>query len=387
MQSKKKSRKINKKMKYLKRDRSIITNKKDLEILKVFKDFPVFIGATNQPYKKDLRADLSIAIDKDTGIIQLNKLLPLDIVYSQYHSEALGGVWKEHHDLFIAFLSKYKLNKILEIGGSNGYMAKEYLKKNKKADWIMVEPTPSIKSFKRLLIIPKMFDKKFKLDYEVDGVVHSHVFEHIYDSAEFLEAISNFLKSGQYHIFTVPNLYKYLKNKYANWINFEHTIFLTEYYIDYLLKLYGFEIIEKKYFKEHSIFYSTRKLEKNKKIAPIKNIYKENKKLFESFMLFYKKDVKRINKKVEKFDGEIYLYGAHIISQFTIAMGLNGKIIKVLDNSNIKKGKRLYGTKYIIDKPSIIKNKAKVAVILRMGAHGEEVRKQILSINPNTLII
>jgi hypothetical protein len=166
-------------MKYIKRDRSVLTGKRNLEELKVYKKFPVYIGCTDQPQEKDILVDMSVAICKDTGIIQLDKVLPLDVVYAEYHSEALGNVWKNHHLTFLDFLGKYHPTKILEIGGSNGFMALEYLKKYPKTRWIMVEPTPSVESRKNLKIIAKNFDSEFKLDEPVNAIVHSHVFEQV----------------------------------------------------------------------------------------------------------------------------------------------------------------------------------------------------------------
>ena len=48
-----------------------------------------------------------------------------------------------------------------------------------------------------------------------------------------------------------------LKRKYTNCLNFEHTYFITEPYVDYLLSKNGFRLIEKQYFKkDHSIFFA-----------------------------------------------------------------------------------------------------------------------------------
>ena len=46
-------------------------------------------------------------------------------------------------------------------------------------------------------------------------------------------------------LFSVPNLREMIKRKYTNALNFEHTIFLTENYIEYLLNKYKLRIIKK----------------------------------------------------------------------------------------------------------------------------------------------
>lgn len=375
-------------MKYIKRNKNVITHERTLEKLKIFKSFPVFIGCTNKSKDLDIKADLSISICKKTGIIQLDKLLPLDIVYSEYHSEALGKIWKEHHDCFVDFLAKYKPQKILEIGGSNGYIGREYLKKNKNTNWIIVDPIPAVEANPvRMKVIKKIFDNNFTLNEKVDTIVHSHLFEHLYNPTAFLNIISRFMEKGNLHIFTVPNLYQYFKNKYTNWINFEHTVFLSDYYIEFFLKQYGFEILEKKYFQKHSIFYATRKIINSKMVNfKIKSKYKENKKMFNNFISHYQNKISRLNKEILRFS-EVYLFGAHIFSQFLLEMGLKGAIVNILDNSKIKQGKRLYGTNLIVAPFTIIKKKKNIAVILNAGVYQKEIKFQLLKINKNVTIL
>jgi hypothetical protein len=83
-------------MKPIIRDKSVLTGKQNLEKLYTYENFPVFIGATNEPLEKDLYVDLSLGLCPETGVIQLTQLIPPEIIYSVYHSEALGAVWEEH---------------------------------------------------------------------------------------------------------------------------------------------------------------------------------------------------------------------------------------------------------------------------------------------------
>ena len=41
---------------------------------------------------------------KKSGVIQLGKMLPLDVIYRGYHSEAVGKVWKDHRIRFAEFI-------------------------------------------------------------------------------------------------------------------------------------------------------------------------------------------------------------------------------------------------------------------------------------------
>jgi len=376
------------KIKYIYRNYNVINQEETLEDLYTYKDFPVYIGCTDKSVKTDLKADLSVTICKKTGIMQLDKLLPLEIVYGDYHSEAIGSLWQEHHFSFIDFIQKYKPKNVLEIGGSNGFVAKEMVKREQGINnWIMVEPAPAYKGDEKIKIIKKNFDENFKYKGKIDTVVHSHTFEHIYEPGLFMKYLGKFIKNGNHQIFSVPNLQKYLENMQANWINFEHNVYLSEEYIDYLLSVNGFEILEKKYFYEHSIFYATKKIGNFNREIKLNNGYKKNKKLFNKFNNFYSNFVSDLNSKIASFDGNVYLFGAHIFSQFFSVMGLTGNIIGVLDNSKIKEGKRLYGTNYTVFNPEVIRNKKNVMVIVRAGAYQDEVKKQLLNINPTVNII
>ena len=94
-------------MKYILREKSIISHNNSLELLCEMKKFPVFIGTTDQNKEEDIFADMDWYICKESGIIQLKKLLPLDVVYSSFHSEAVGGIWRKHHLAFIDFANRY----------------------------------------------------------------------------------------------------------------------------------------------------------------------------------------------------------------------------------------------------------------------------------------
>jgi hypothetical protein len=369
-------------MKYIIRNYSVITGNKNLEHLYTFKDFPVFIGATDQDIKKDLIADLSISICKESGIIQLDKILPPEVVYSGYHSEALGSIWDRHHKEFLEFLKKYNLKNVLEIGGGNGRMALDYIKGKTDIRWSIVEPNPVNIDNDQIEYIPVLFDDKFTFDKKIDAIVHSHAFEHMYFPKAFLEKVTSLLKANQYHIFTLPNLFAYLDNKFTNVLNFEHTIFITEYFIDYLLSNNGFEILEKKYFDKHSIFYATKKVDYQVSFN-FESQYDKYKKMFLDYLEFNTKIINNYNKQIKSFNGKVFLFGAHVFSQYLLNQGIDKtKIEGILDNSKIKQGKRLYGSSLIIFSPEILKDKKNVAVILRAGVYQDEIRKQISSINP-----
>ena len=364
-----------------------------MEDLGGIKRFPVYMGCVEHPREKDIFSDLEWHISPHNGLLQLKKLIPLDILYSgNHHSGVVGDLWMKHHKAFASFISTYNPKTILEIGGAHGILSMLYQNSNENTSWTIIEPDPIPVDGVKANYSKGFFDEKFTLEEKIDAVVHSHVFEHIYEPRVFIEHLSNSLDNGKYLLFSVPNMKEMLANKYTNCINFEHTVLLTEPYIEFLLSQNKFRILKRQYFlKDHSIFYAC---ERDDTVLPTNlpsNLYEENIKLYLEYMDYHKNLIDNLNEKIAKFDGrkDIYLFGAHIFSQYLIASGLDTNRIKcVLDNDVIKQGKRLYGTCFQIASPKTLFNKEEPIVILKAGVYNEEIKNDILgNINANTVFL
>jgi len=377
-------------MNYINRDNDVVLGNNDLEDLYTFKQFPVFMGCVNQDISEDILSDMSWKISKGSGMIQLNPLLPLEVVYNTEHgSGTTGKAWDEHHTSFANFIHKFNPKSILEIGGLHGILAEKYLELNSSIKWTMIEPNPIVNSNLPIKIIKGFFDDKFTSDEKFEAVVHSHVLEHVYNPDEFIGHKSSFMNDGDLLIFTVPNMQVMLENNYTNCINFEHTVYFTEPYIEYFLNKYNFELIEKQYFKkDHSIFYCVKKTN-NTIINLPDGLYEKNKSTFQKYIDAYLNDVSKINDIINNTSLPVYLFGAHIFSQYLISFGLDvSKIICLLDNDIKKENKRLYGTSLISKSPKILKDIPEAIVILRVGVYNEEIKNDILTnINSNITFI
>lgn len=374
-------------MELIERSHCVISGREDLELLYSFKGFPVFMGCVDHSREEDIRADMSWWISRGTGSIQLNPLIPLDVLYQEQHAGAVGKIWEMHHQEFAIFMARYGCSRVLEIGGAHGILAKKYKAIVKNTNWTMLEPNPKLIDGVDVNVIQGFFNDKFVFNEDIDVVVHSHVFEHIYEPACFITDISNFLNRGGLHLFSVPRMRVMLEKGYTNCINFEHTVFLTEPFIDYLLAINGFSILEKKYFHDdHSIFYATMKSgEKWLRYPPTE--YETNKLVFNSFIENHEKIVDEVNQLISTYDGKIYLFGGHVFSQYLIGFGLDEKRIEcILDNDTAKQGKRLYGTSLMVHSPKILNGVENPAVILRAGVYNQEIKEDITgNINPNVL--
>ena len=358
-----------------------------------FKNFPIYMGVVDRNHKVELK-NLCFKINKITGSVQIHPRVSLKKLYFKPHgSGTIGKIWHNHHINFFKFLLNKFKGKIVEIGGGHNSVSESisHLNVNNQYNLISFDPNGKKSFNKNHICIKNFFSRKLiKKNYrEVNLVIHSHLFEHIYDPNKFLKDIYYSLSEGGYHIFSVPNLKLMIKKGFANAMNFEHPYFLEEEMIDFLLKKNGFQILEKKKYLNHSIFYKTKKIVKKNKLLKNKyNNFKKNKKIFINFYKRINQDVKKINNIIKNLE-EVYLFGAHIFSQILISNGLDSsKIVGILDNDSKKHNKYLYGSNIKVYSPKILKKKKLPMVILRAAQYNQEIKKQIIQkINKKTKFI
>lgn len=369
----------------LKRESDLLNHDCNMEELFEFKKFPIFVGTTDDSSETDIFYDMTWDINKNNGLVQLRNLIPLDVLYKHQHISGIGKVWKEHHIEFANFIKKYDPKSVLEIGAAHGFLCSEY-KKFKKIEWTIVEPNPTNQHECDAVFIKEFFDENFSYEEAVDTIVHSHVLEHIYEPHTFCEKVSEFLSVGKKLIFSIPNMKVMLERKYTNCLGFEHTYFLTEEYVEYILSTKNLKLVEKKYFlDDHSIFYC---FEKDESVEPkqLKNYYQQNKNIFNEFIKYNKNISEEIQSFIENKEN-VFIFGAHIFTQSLLSFGLKEEsIYKILDNDPQKQGKRLYGTNLFVESPKILKNLKEPIVILKAGAYTEEIREDIIK-NINDTVI
>ena len=384
---------LKKQFEIIPRNRDVILGGVDLEFLYEFKDFPVYMGCVEDDISQDLCANMRWTISRNSGAIQLNPLLPLDVVYPSAHgSGCVGKLWMNHHSSLALFIKKYNPDNVLEIGGAHGILSKFYHSLAPDTIWTIVEPNPTPDDSVKARFINNFFDDKFRFDEPIDLIVHSHVFEHVYYPQEFIEHISRFLSVGKYMIFSLPNMEEMLKNNYSNCLNFEHTVLLSAPYIDFLLKQNGFRVLETQNFlDDHSIFYACiREKSTNSSQLP-SNLYDYNKKLFLDYIEHHVDLVQILNSRISKLStsNKVYLFGAHVFSQYLIGFGLDTSHIEcILDNDANKHAKRLYGSSLRVSSPRILFDEDEPVVILKAGVYNDEIKADILSnINQNTIFL
>ena len=373
-------KKMRRNMQLINRNHCVVTGHNDLEHLHTMENFPVFMGCVHSSKADDVEVDMRWSISQASGLIHLEHLIPLEVLYPESHgSGGIGVLWDKHHKAFASFLNRMSPISVLEIGGAHGILSKEY-RAFETIPWTILEPNPSPVDGCAARFIKGFFDDKFSYDDAFDTVVHSHVFEHIYEPGQFMQHLSGFMAKGQHLIFSLPNLQVMLERKYTNCINFEHTVFLTEPYIEYLLAQNGFRLLKKEYFMDdHSIFYATIRDETVKSIPLEAGLYDKNKQLYQDYVAYHEALIKELNQKIEESTQPVYLFGAHVFAQYLIAFGLDtSKIVSILDNDPNKQGKRLYGTNLMVQSPSVLREVDSPAVILKAGVYNQEIKEDIL---------
>jgi len=366
---------------YIERTKSVITSN-NLEIIHKFENFPVFFGCTDLPKENDLVADMIWGIDPKCGVIQLTKLVPLEVLYQEQHVDGTGATWNKYYEDFAKFIHYQNPKNVLEIGGGSGQLAQNVTKINPKIKWTVIEPNPIIKETNQIKVISGFFDGSLKIKEKIDTIVLSQVLEHIYNPRKFILDIFNFLPVNGKVIIAYPQITSWLSKKYTNALNFEHTILIDDF-IEYLFIENGFTVSDKNMYKNHSTFFLIEKKEK-KLSTGIPNKYKEYKSLFLNFISYHQKLVKELNLKIKNTSKPVFLFGAHIFATYLFSFGLDMRLAGILDNSKLKQNRRFYGTDFVVSSPSVLKGLGEVNIILKAGLYNDEIKKDILeNINPS----
>ena len=371
----------------IERNFDVVTDNQDLELLHTFKDFPVFMGCIDQPQDQDLVSDLNVYISASSGMIQINPVIKLELVYQTEHNPGTTGQgWINHHRAFAGFISKYQPKKVFEIGGAHGILSQSYMETHFDVDWTILEPNPIPVEGLKASMQKGFFTEDTVVPEGTDMIIHSHVLEHVYEPKKFFNNLSK-LPKGTKMCISVPALKQHLQQQFTNTINFEHTYFCTEEFIEWYLGCYGFDLLDRQYYDvDHSVFYAVVRSDREPHFWSHPEAYQDNKVLFDTYVEYHQQLIRNFNQKMSEALGPIYLFGGHAFSQFLLAFGLDrSKITCIIDNDPGKQGKRLYGTDLMVQSPSILLQDSTPTVVLRTGVFNEEIKLDICkNVNPNT---
>ncbi len=368
---------MNKSLKtYIERPNSVVTGKRT-EPLYVLRDFPVFFGCVDTPREEDLVADMHWEIDPDSGVVQLSRLVPLDILYMTQHVDGTGSLWQKYYSDFAKYIVTANCANILEIGGGAGQLAKLSTTMNDLLRWTVIEPNPIIEETSQISVIHGFFDSNLKVATHIDCIVMSQVLEHLYEPKELIRQMHDFLPVGGKVIVAYPQIKAWLQRKFTNALNFEHTI-LVDDFVKYLFESCGFRVTREEIYIDHSTFYTFEKTNLHRAVSIPSSRYQDYKRTFLEFISYHENLVNDLNSKIQNSSEPVFLFGAHIFATYLFAFGLSRNIQGILDNSKLKQERRFYGTDFIVRSPQILKGLGRVNVILKAGLHNEEIKRDIL---------
>ena len=377
------------------REYNLLTNEDTMEHLYTLSNFPVSLSCVPPDLSHNKTLDMIFEICNKTGIIQIKNAPSLRDIYIYSHNTSIGTTW---NNLFTIFANKVNtiinnncFTNVIEIGsGVVLRLAHKILENKNISNYTIYEKNLSFDYVNddRIKIHNSYFTNETSIQ-NCDLIIHSHVLEHVWNPKEFIECINNNIPKNTYHCFIVPNLKKTFNNYYTNALDFEHNFYIVEEYIDVLLNNNCFEILEKEYFIDHSIIYITKKVENiNTEIKTFPNLYEQNKITAMNFYNYHNDLILKLNKQIEFFNGDLYLFGGTGFSIYLIKFGLNtSKIKNILDNDPNKEGKIVYGTTFIVKNPEIIKSSENVAVIVKAASYQKEIEEQLYKLNKKVIIL
>lgn len=316
--------------------------------------------------------------------VQTKKLIDLNVLYDKPHNNnVIGKTWIEHFTEFSSMINKIikKDSIVLEIGSPSDKIVKNI---ENYLHWYLLDPNAhNYKNDKKITSINEFFTDKTVLDYKVDMIIHSHLLEHLYNPYETLLNMCNILKDNGEMCISVPNLGFYATNTLLLGLHFEHTYFLNESNIIFLLHKCGLKIIKKQYYKSHSIFYHLKK-HKNYTNIPIESVKEYNmgyKSLLTEKIDYFKTNLTYINSIISEKEN-VFIFGCHSNTQAMLYFGLNcKKITYILDNDPEKWDKYFYGYDLICKSSNIISSVQDPFVICNVGVYSNEIKSQLLKLN------
>ena len=121
------------------------------------------------------------------------------------------------------------------------------------------------------------------------------------------------------------------------------------------------------------------------------NHYERNLDIYTKYKDRYKDLIAKFNIVLtdSRNEKKIFLFGAHIFSQYLIFNGLDvSRIHCIIDNDVNKQNHRMYGTQFLVESPMVLAGEDQPIVVLCAGVYNEEIKRSILGeINNSTIFL
>ena len=286
----------------------------------------------------------NIVICPNCNNIQNRYLGNLDLVYKYGHNEGTGKIYNEmHNNLSKIIIENNNIKNILEVGCSVAILSDLILKNTEEIFYTIIEPNLNIRNDKRRKIYSEYIENiDNKIIDSNDTLILSHVLEHFYEPIKILDKL--FIKTNiKYFYLAWPDLDHYINNNIVNILTVEHIFYISTNYLEKIIESYGFKLILKNNFKNHTIFYFFERKEvvTNKKLD-----YKDsnNENLLNNYTENINMNLSKINQIINRNnDRDIYLWpcSTHNITMLIYNKINMDRIAGFLDNSPNKINKKV----------------------------------------------
>lgn len=342
------------------------------------KDFETYVAhyAVDDNKNASYLIPYNILICDKCNTPQIKYLGDVNEVYKINHADGTGTTMKNMHENKLNLVTKYSNNisGILEIGSSMGILS-DFILDNIKTDYYIVEPSYFGNRNKKI-IIDEFYENVDDSKLNCNTIIMSHVFEHFYEPLSIVKKIQS-NKNIENIFITFPNLEQYLIEGIHHVLNTEHTFYVDNQFIEKLFLNYGFELVEKKFYKSHSVLFYFKRTSFIVKDLNIVNTNYNLKQYFSKIFKIIKNFNNIISKNTEK---EIYLFPASCHSIFLTIFGLDYKnLTGMVDNSLNKIGKKVYGLDLdIFSFKEIVKNNKNSIFLINGGVFNSEIEQFLI---------
>lgn len=355
----------------------------DMPLLDVF-DAPAILGCTSRPSAIDTFTDFSVFVCRKCGLIQTDARFDLE-AYSEAHSLAVGRLWDDHHQMFLAFISEQiamagvSVTDILEVGPSAKPIARML---SVGTNNTQIQYADFIRDTPFILADNEAYSNRgfpaSGLDAEFDLIIASHVIEHVSDVASFLRGVVDHLRGTGLAVFSLPNFEAWFKRGYWNALTSEHVSYLVAGQIAEAAARVGLAS-SFAYFKEHSLFFALRRGEGDK--IPHSQAPEVSQALLLSWADQFHHYLQGYDA-VKVDEGDLVLAGASHLAQYLWLMSARIATYAqfVIDNDTGKHGKRLYGTPLVAAPFNSILALKQPVVLIPPSPYSAEMERQVKSL-------
>lgn len=314
------------------------------------------------------------------GGVQLKNLFDPNLIYGKASHCTENDEWVKHNNSFISFIKKniIKNNKVIEIGGGLGKFAKNAMNEIKTIDSYKIleigHPIKNVELAQKIEFLEGNCEDYNFNELDVDTIIMSHVFEHLYDPKKFVKNISN---ANIKEIFiAIPHMEVLMENGDINNLNVQHTFYIDAKYIASLFNEFSYSLNETLNYADNSLFFYFKK-----NFTPSNFKSKElyaNVNLIKTLDHFYnnlKEKISKIDIDHRFFICPSGFYGK--IVYYYLKEETKKNVIGFLDGDKNKINKRLSGTNHLVYHKEFIQHRENVTILLISEKYKEKLIEEL----------